>query len=83
MKKLYMCTTICSSGKDCGLTILFQFYGSRAGLSESNLFWVGQYDPPKTFILEEKLIQYQYNLMQFLSNLSKIIPSQTTASIIL
>ena len=38
---------------------------------------------PPTFILEEQLIQYLYNLMQFLSNLSKIIPSQKTADIIL
>ena len=34
-------------------------------------------------LLEERLIQYLYNLMQFLSNLSKIIPSQKTADIIL
>ena len=35
-----------SSGKDCVLIILFHFHGSKAGLFESNLFWVGQYDPP-------------------------------------
>ena len=59
MKKLYMCTIIVSSGRDCGLIILFQFYGSKAGLSKNNIFWVGQHDtPPSTFILEEKLIQY-------------------------
>ena len=38
---------------------------------------------PSTFILEEQLIQYIHNLMQFLSNLSKIIPIQENADIIL
>ena len=45
------------SGSDCVLIILFQLYGSKTGLFEGDLFWVGQYDPP-TFILEERLIQY-------------------------
>ena len=40
---------------------------------------MGQYEPP-TFILEEELIQYKYNFIQFLSNLSEIIPSQKTAN---
>ena len=40
-----MRTIIDSSGKDCVLIILFQLYGSKAGLFESNLFWVGQYWP--------------------------------------
>ena len=53
MKKLYMHTIIGSSGRDCVLIILFQFYDSRARLVESNLFWVGQYGPPSSFILEE------------------------------
>ena len=57
MKKLYMCTVVASSGRECVLIILFQLYDSKAGLFEGNLFWVAQYDPP-TFILEEKLIQY-------------------------
>ena len=43
------------------------------GLFEGYLFWVGQHDS-QTFILEEKLTQWLYNLIQFLSNLSKIIP---------
>ena len=38
---------------------------------------------PPTFILKEELIQYSYNLILFLRNLSKIIPSQKTADIIL
>ena len=33
-----MRTIIGSSAKDYGLIILFQLYGSKAGLSESNLF---------------------------------------------
>ena len=46
MKKPYMCTIIGSSGWEFVLIILFQLYGSKAGLFESDLFWVGQYDPP-------------------------------------
>ena len=57
------------SGRDCVFIILFQLYGSRAGLFESYLFQLGQYDPMPTFILKQKLIQYKYNLIQFLSNL--------------
>ena len=57
MKKQYMRTIIASSGRDSVLIILFQLYGSKVGLFEGNLFWMGQYDPP-TFILEEKLMQY-------------------------
>ena len=41
-KKLYMSSIIGSSGRDFVLIILFQFYGSKDGLSESYLFWVGQ-----------------------------------------
>ena len=52
-----MRTVIGSSGRDCVLIISFELYGSNAGLFESNLFWVGHYDPLSTFILEE-LIQY-------------------------
>ena len=61
MKKPYMRTTIGSSGRDCVLIILFQLCDSKAWLFESDLFWVGQYDP-QTFMLEE-LIQYQYNVI--------------------
>ena len=46
-----------SSGRDYVLIILFQIYGSKAGLFESNLFWVGQYDslsPLSNFILGEE-----------------------------
>ena len=32
-------------GKECVLVVLFQRYGSMAGFFESNLFWVGQYEP--------------------------------------
>ena len=56
-----MCTIIGSSGRDCVLIILFQLYGSRAGHFEGD-FQVGECDP-QTFILEEELIQYKYNLM--------------------
>ena len=35
-----------SSGRGCGLIILFQLYRFKTGIFESNLFWVGQYDPP-------------------------------------
>ena len=45
MKKLYMHTIIGFFERVFGLIILFQLYGSKAGLFESNLFWVGQYDP--------------------------------------
>ena len=73
-----------SPKRGCVLNILFQCYDSKAGLFKFDLFWMmGQsYDRP-TFILEEKPIQYQYNLIQFLSNLCKIIPFQKTADIIL
>ena len=65
-----------SPKKGCVLNIVYPCYDSKAGLFEFDLFWMGQsYDPP-TFILEETPIQHQYNLIQFLSNLSKIIPSQ-------
>ena len=57
MKKPYMCSNIGSSWRDSVLMILFQLYDSKAGITESNLFWVGQYEPP-IFILEEELIQY-------------------------
>ena len=45
MKKPYMPAIIGSSERDCVLIILFQLYGSKAGLFDSTLFWVGQYDP--------------------------------------
>ena len=53
------------------LIILFQLYGYRTVLFWSDLFCVGQ---------EEELIQYKYNLIQFFSNLSEIIPSKKTGS---
>ena len=40
-----MRTIIASSGRECVLNILFQLYGSKAGRFDSNLFWMGQYDP--------------------------------------
>ena len=72
MKKPYLCTIIGSYGRDCVLIILFELYGSKTGFFEGNLFWVGHYDPLLTFILEEELIQYWHNLIQFLYNLSKV-----------
>ena len=42
MKKLFICTITCSSGRECDLIILFQLHGSR--LFEDDLIWVGQYD---------------------------------------
>ena len=47
MKKPCMRTIIGSSGRDCVLIILFQYYGLKAGLFEHNLIWVGQYVPPQ------------------------------------
>ena len=46
--------------------------------------FISQYESaPSTFIWKEELVQYYLNLIQLLSNLSKIIPSQNTADIIL
>ena len=53
----------------------FNLMFQRAALFEGNLFCVDQYYLP-TFILEKELIQYKCNLIQFLSNISEIIPSQ-------
>ena len=54
---------------------------------EGDLFWVGHYDPlpspPLNFISEDELIQYKCNLIQFLSNISEIIPGQKADDIIL
>ena len=49
--------------------------------------WIDNPPPPppptSTFILEQELIQYYYNLIiQFCTNLYKIIPSQEIADII-
>ena len=40
-----MRTIIGSSGRDCVFIIFFNFNGSKDGLFQGNLFWVGQYDP--------------------------------------
>ena len=43
-----MRTIISSFRRDCVLIVLlsyFSFNGSKVGLFEGNLFWVGQYDP--------------------------------------
>ena len=87
MKQPHMCTIIGSSGSNCALIILFQLYGSKAELlkviySGWSVLPSAPPPPPPTFILEE-LVQYQYNLIQFLSNLSKTIPHQKTTDIIL
>ena len=47
MKKQYRRTIIGSSGRDLVLIILFQLYGTKAGLFGDNLLWVGQYDHPQ------------------------------------
>ena len=87
-----MRTIIGSSRRDCVLVILFQLYGSWAGLFEGDSFWVGQYDklplPPPSpplpiFILKEELIQYKCNLIQFLSNISEMIQGQKPDDVIL
>ena len=39
-----MQTIIGPSRKDCVLIILFQLYGSRAGLFERDLFWEGNFN---------------------------------------
>ena len=83
-----MRTIIGSSGSNCALIILFQLYSSKAGLlkviySGWSVLPSAPPPPPSTFILEEELVQYQYNLIQFLSNLSKTIPHQKTTDIIL
>ena len=85
MKQPHMCTIIGSSGSNCALIILFQLYGSKAELLKViySGWSVLPSAPPPTFILEEELVQYQYNLIQFLSNLSKTIPHQKTTDIIL
>ena len=54
MKKLYLRTTIGSSGRDYVLIVLFQLYGTNAGLFEDNLFWVGQYDHPQPSYWKKK-----------------------------
>ena len=59
----------------------FNFMALKPGIFK--VIYSGWIIVPPTFILEEQLIQNLYNLMQFLSNLSKIIPSQKTADIIL
>ena len=46
MKEPHMHTIVGSTGRDSGLIILLQLYGSKFGLFQSILFWVGQYDPP-------------------------------------
>ena len=48
MKKSFMNAIIGSSGRHSVLIVLFQLSGSKAGLFEGNLFWVGQYDTPTT-----------------------------------
>ena len=49
-------TNIGFSGRDSS-NYLISTYGSKAGLFEGNLFWIGWCDT-LTFILEEELIQY-------------------------
>ena len=44
MKKPYLRTIIGSSGKGCVSVILFKLNGTKDGLFEDNLFWVGQHN---------------------------------------
>ena len=44
-----MPTIIGLFGRVCVLVILFQLYDSNAWLFESNLIWVGQYDPQPSY----------------------------------
>ena len=53
-----MRTIIGSSGRDCVWIILFQIYGCKAGLFESNLYWVGQYDLPTLNLSIGRRTQY-------------------------
>ena len=47
MKKLYMCTIIGSSERDCVLIILFQLFASKAGLLEGSLLvYIGRRTTP-------------------------------------
>ena len=74
MKNPHMHNIICSPGRDCVLIILFQPCGSKAGLFESMLFWVGQYDHPHKLRIGRRnspILIWFYNLIQFLNNLSK------------
>ena len=58
-ERAYMRAIIGYSRRGCVLIIVFELCGSKAGLFQVNLFWMGKYDPLRpTFILEEKLIQY-------------------------
>ena len=56
------------------LIILFQLYATKAGCFESNLFWVGQYDPN---------LHIGRRTNPILISLDKLIPTQITADIIL
>ena len=64
LKKSNMRTIIGSSARDHVLMILFQLYGTKARVFDSNLFWFGQYDHFP--ILEDKLIKFSYDLIQCL-----------------
>ena len=65
MKKLYICTIIGSSGRDCVLIISFQRLGFLKVIYSE---WVSM--TPQALYWKENLIQYWYNLIEFLSNLS-------------
>ena len=58
-----------SSGRDCVLFILFQIYGSRAGLFEGDLFWVGQYGSVST----NKTLHYLQTVLYFLNRTSVLV----------
>ena len=72
--------TIIGSGRDCVLIILFQLYGCKVGLFQGDLFWGGGVSMTPKLSYWNKVNPI---LIQFLSNLSKIILSQKTADIIL
>ena len=77
--------TIIGSGRKCVLVILFQLYDCRVGLFQGDLFW-GMGGGGEGVSMTPKLSYWnKVNpiLIQFLSNLCKIILSQKTSDIIL
>ena len=91
MKKLYICTIICYSGRDCFWDLLqrtcllsyFNFMAFRLGLFKLIFSgWLKMTSSPQPSCWKNNL-SYINNLMQFLNSLFKIIPSKKTAILIL
>ena len=60
---------------------------NKAGLFESNFFWgvcgegggegvIWPFSPPSSFIFQEDLIQYKFNLIQLLNSLFREVESK-------